>query len=57
MNELVEWDRKFISDYPSDFLPAGSVEVSQSSEDGSFTVKGFYYPFSGELHIQEVVQN
>ena len=47
------------SDYPADFLPAGSIAIDQASEDGDYTctVKGFYDPATGEYHIQEVVHN
>lgn len=45
------------SDYPPNFLPAGSIAIDQSSEDGDCTVKGFYDPKTGEYHIQEVVHN
>lgn len=41
--------------YPTNFLPAGSSVICQSSEDGDCTVKGFYDPTTGEYHIQEVV--
>jgi hypothetical protein len=45
------------SDYPTDFLPAGSIAIDQASENGDCTVKGFYDPKTGEYHIQEVVHN
>jgi hypothetical protein len=41
------------SEYPADFLPAGSIAIDQASEDGTCTVKGFYDPKTGETHIQE----
>ena len=43
------------SEYPQNFLPAGSIAICQSSEDGDCTVKGFYDPKTGEFHIQEFV--
>ena len=46
-----------ISEYPPNFLPAGSIAINQASEDGDCTVKGFYDPATGEYHIQEVVHN
>jgi hypothetical protein len=46
-----------ISEYPPNFLPAGSIAISQASENGDYTVKGFYDPATGECHIQEVVHN
>ena len=46
-----------ISDYPANFLPAGTIAIDQASEKGDFTVKGFYDPNTGEYHIQEVVHN
>lgn len=45
------------SDYPPNVLPAGSVAIEQASEDGDFTVKGFYDPATGEYHIQEIVHH
>ena len=45
------------SDYPTNFLPAGSIAIDQASENGDCTVKGFYDPATGEYHIQEVVHN
>lgn len=45
------------SEYPPNFLPAGSIAIDQASEDGDCTVKGFYDPATGEYHIQEVVHN
>lgn len=45
------------SKYPENFLPAGSIAIDQASEDGDYTVKGFYDPVHGEFHIQKVVHN
>ena len=45
------------SEYPTNFLPAGSIAIDQTSENGDCTVKGFYDPKTGEYHIQEVVHN
>lgn len=45
------------SDYPKNFLPAGSIVIDQASENGDCTVKGFYDTKTGEYHIQEVVHN
>jgi hypothetical protein len=45
------------SDRPPNFLPAGSIAIDLASEDGDFTVKGFYDPATGELHIQEVAHS
>ncbi len=45
------------SDYPPNFLPAGSIAIDQASENGDCTVKGFYDPKTGEYHIQEVLHN
>ncbi len=45
------------SEYPPNFLPAGSIAIDQSSENGDCAVKGFYDPATGEYHIQEVVHN
>lgn len=48
-----EWIKT--SDYPSDFIPAGAkvfVGVDYGSPDGDYTVKGFYDPKTGEIHIQ-----
>ena len=46
-----------ISDYPPDFLPAGTIAIDQASEDGDCAVKGFYNPNTNEYHIQEVTHN
>lgn len=49
-----EWFKA--SDCPRDFIPAGAeifVGVDRGSPDGDYTVKGFYDPKTGELHIQE----
>lgn len=43
------------SNIPANLIPAGCTAVSQSSEDGR-TVKGFYDPKDGVMHIQEVDQ-
>ena len=45
-----------VSDWPPNVIPAGATPVSQTSEDGTYTLKGFYDPATGELHIQEEVQ-
>lgn len=45
-----------ISEYPPNFLPAGSIAIDQGNEDGDYTVKGFYDPKTGEYHIQEEIQ-
>jgi len=45
------------SEYPPNFLPAGSIAFNQTSEDGDCTVKGFYDPKTDQSHIQEVVHN
>ena len=51
------WSWIKTSEYPPNFLPAGSIVIDQTSEDGDCTVKGFYDPKTGEYHIQEVVHN
>lgn len=45
------------SDYPVDCLPAGGVVINQTSEDGKYTVKGFYDPKTDEYHIQQYIVN
>jgi hypothetical protein len=57
MSALINPTRIKISEYPPNVLPAGSVVLNQTSEDGTCTVKGFYGPKSGETHIQEVIHN
>ena len=44
-----------VSDYPQNFLPAGSISIDMASEDGACTVKGSYDPQTGVYHIQECV--
>lgn len=57
MADFIEQSWIKTSEYPSNFLPAGSIAINQASEDGECTVKGFYDPATGEYHIQEVVHN
>jgi hypothetical protein len=44
-----------ISKYPSNFLPANSIEINQTNNE--CTVKGFYDPITKEYHIQEMIMN
>lgn len=48
-----------VSDYPSDFIPAGAMTIigRDLSEEGDCTVKVFYDPSTGEYHIQEILHN
>ena len=57
MTPLIDPSWIKVSDYPDNLLPAGSIAIDQASEDGDCTVKGFYDPKTGEIHIQEVVHN
>ena len=57
MTNLIDPSWIKISDYPQNILPAGSIAIDQASENGDCTVKGFYDPKTGEIHIQEVVHN
>lgn len=43
------------SEYPYNFLPAGSVAIDLASEDGDCTVKGFFDQKTGITHIQEIL--
>jgi len=47
-----------ISEYPKDFIPAGAkifVACDPAAPgDSACTVKGFYDPSTGELHVQDV---
>lgn len=46
-----------ISEYPSNLVPKGAkiiIGVDPASPDGDCTVRGFYDPKTGELHVQEV---
>lgn len=40
-----------------EFLPAGAIAIDRASDDGNrtCTVKGFYDPATGELHLQDVL--
>ena len=43
------------SEYPADFIPVGGkvfIGVDEGSQDGDYTVKGFYK--DGEFHVQSV---
>lgn len=59
MSDVFDGSKIKVSDYPTDFIPAGAEAIIgvDYSEDGDCTVRGFYDPNTGELHIQEVVHN
>ena len=51
---LKEWFKR--SEYPSNIIPVGAVPVvavDYGVDGADHTVKGFYDPSTGELHIQE----
>lgn len=56
MSKVFNKDWLKISEYPSDFIPNGAevfIGIDYASPDGDYTVKGFYDPKTGEIHIQE----
>ena len=60
MNEFFDKDMIKISEYPADFIPNGCkvfVGFDTASPNGDCTVKGFYSPITGEIHIQEIDSN
>jgi len=48
-----------VSDYPADLIPVEAEVIvgMDYSDDGDYTVKGFYDRKTGEFHIQEIVHN